>query len=73
MTVKLKQLPRMGMLKPARVEYKTIAEVQVKLESGRWIVTVHPMVYGNLRPKVDDLMTSLNTTEIKNIQIVKTR
>lgn len=69
LTVKYR-LPSRRSLKPTRPMYNTVAEIDVTLKRGRFLVMVEPCVFGNDRPKIDVLMTSLGKIQ-ENIEIIK--
>lgn len=69
LTVKYR-LPSRRSLKPTRPVYNTVAEIDVTLKKDRFLVIVEPCVFGNDRPKIDVLMTSLGKIQ-EDIEIIK--
>lgn len=71
MTVKYRLPYRPGMALPIKPEFKTIAEIEIRPEEGSFVVRIEPKVFGNLRPKIDELMASLAMMGIGDLRIVK--
>lgn len=72
-TVKYRRPHTPGSLIPTKSAFRTVAEVEVKLEGGGYTVYVEQRVFGNDRPKIDRLMASLEAMPIEGISIIKIR